>query len=509
MAIELSTKAETATTSITQDEINNTVWRACDTFRGAIDATQYKDYILVMLFLKYLSDLWKDKKQALSARYDGDAVRIQRALDRERFRLPDGADFETLFSKRDDANIGEEINNALHEIEDANREKLENVFRNVDFNSEPNLGPTRERNRRLKHLLEDFTGLDMRPSRIGHRDVIGDAYMYLISRFAADAGKKGGEFYTPGEVSELLARLLAPKSGDRISDPACGSGSLLVRLARQVPDGNVALFGQEQNGATWALCRMNMFLHEMDAARIEWGDTLNNPRLIEGDRLMKFNVVVANPPFSLDKWGAEHAANDPHHRFWRGVPPKSKGDYAFISHMVETALEDEGKVGVIVPHGVLFRGGAEGVIREKLVCENALEAVIGLPANLFFGTGIPAAILLFNKGKQTRDVLFIDASREFAAGKNQNRLREADLEKIVATYRAFESVPKYAHRATPEEIAGNGYNLNIPRYVDTFEAEEEVDIAAIQADIERLEAELSQTRQQMDRYLKELGYVAR
>jgi type I restriction enzyme M protein len=493
---------------VSQAEINDIAWRACDTFRGTLDPAQYKDYILVMLFIKYMSDLWKDKREQYEIRYQGDAQRVERALARERFVVPPQADFDYLYAKRRESNIGELINIALEKIEDANKAKLENVFRNIDFNSEPHLGQTRERNRRLVSLLDDFANpkLDLRPSRIGNQDVIGNTYEYLISRFASDAGKKGGEFYTPSEVATLLARLLEPKSGDRICDPACGSGSLLIRVARQVGDRNFALFGQESNGSTWALCRMNMFLHEMDNARIEWCNTITNPRLVEGDSLMKFNIVVANPPFSLDKWGADEAANDRFHRFWRGIPPKSMGDYAFISHMVETALADEGRVGVIVPHGVLFRGGAEGKIRQQMIEENLLKAVIGLPANLFFGTGIPAAILIFDKGKNTNDVLFIDASSGYLDDKNQNRLRDQDIEKIVKTHQLFETEPKYAYRATFDEIKENDFNLNIPRYVDTFEEEEEVDILAVQKEIEQLEADLALTRKEMAGYLKELEY---
>jgi type I restriction enzyme M protein len=250
---------------------------------------------------------------------------------------------------------------------------------------------------------------------------------------------------------------------------------------------------------------MNMFLHEQDGARIEWCDTITNPRLVEDDKLMKFNVVVANPPFSLDKWGADFAGHDPHKRFWRGTPPKSKGDYAFITHMIEIALADDGRVGVIVPHGVLFRGGSEGLIRQKLIEENFLEAVIGLPGNLFFGTGIPAAILIFHKGKKTTDVLFIDASREFQDDKKQNRLRAEDIDKIVGTFEKFKSVPKYAHCAKRTEIEENEFNLNIPRYVDTSEAEEEIDIAKLQVEIDGLETELAKTRAEMKRYLAELG----
>ena len=512
-----------------QREINEILWQACDTFRGTLDPTQYKDYILVMLFIKYLSDLWKDKREQYHERYRGDATRVERALRRERFVMPnvelkdqDGrieesfpASFDSLYERRRRSNIGELINITLEKIEDANKAKLEHVFRNIDFNSEPNLGHTRDRNRRLSHLLEDFAKpqLDLRPSHIGDEDIIGNAYEYLISRFAADAGKKGGEFYTPAEVAMLLARLLSAQPGDTICDPACGSGSLLIRVAKRVGSDNFALYGQESNGSTWALCRMNMFLHEMDNARIEWCNTITSPRLVEGDCLMKFNVVVANPPFSLDKWGQDYAENDPYNRYWRGIPPKSKGDYAFVSHMIETAVEDEGRIGVIVPHGVLFRGGAEGRVRQRLVEDNLLEAVIGLPANLFFGTGIPTAIVMFNKARRPwsevrtdrdKHVLFIDASREFRDDKNQNRLRPQDIDKIFRVFEAFETVDKYSDTATFDEIAENEFNLNIPRYVDTFESEPEVDIPAVRQEIAQLETELSKIEAELEGYLKEL-----
>ena len=511
-------------------DIQNIVWRACDTFRGAIDPAEYKNYILTMLFLKYLSDVWNDRKAEYEKRYKGNAARVQRALDRERFVVPTiefkdkggkkvvdtfPATFDSIYERRNADNLGELINIVLAAIEDANKGKLENVFRDIDFNSEANLGDAKERNRRLKHLLDDFNHpkLDLRPSRLPDRDIIGDVYEYLIANFAAGAGKKAGEFYTPAQVSNLLARLLAPQSGARICDPACGSGSLLLKVGRKVPEEkgqrNYALYGQEANSSTWALCKMNMFLHETDSARVERCNTLTDPRLLEEDRLMKFDVVVANPPFSLDKWGAENAAADRFERYKRGIPPKSKADYAFILHMLAIAQADTGKVGVIVPHGVLFRGGAEGKIRKALIEENLLDAVIGLPANLFFGTGIPAAILLFKRGRRKQDVLFIDASRDYQDGKNQNLLREEDIEKIARTHRAYKSVDKYAYRATFDEIQENDFNLNIPRYVDTFEEEEEIDIAAVQKEIDSLEKELAKTRKAMAKHLKELGLIGK
>lgn len=504
---------------ISQAEINNIVWKACDTFRGVIDPSQYKDYILTMLFVKYVSDVWKDKRSFYAEKYNNDPVRIERALRNERFQVPESCTFDYLFENRNAANVGELINTALESMEDANRSKLERVFRNIDFNSEANLGQTKDRNRRLKNLLVDFSALDLQPSHLEDNDVIGDAYEYLIERFASDAGKKAGEFYTPAQVSKLLAKLIDPQPGDRIIDPTCGSGSLLIKTSKEVGTNNFSLYGQEINGSTWALARMNMFLHEIDNADIQWGDTLNNPKLLEGDNLLKGNKVVANPPFSLDKWGAENALTDQFKRFHRGVPPQSKGDYAFISHMIESTYEDTGKVGVILPHGVLFRSSSEGKIRQQLIEENLLEAVVGLPSNLFFGTGIPAVILIFNRAKgKNKDVLFIDASQSYEAGKNQNRLRDSDIDKIVATYKAYQKAKplttevgevieeRYAYRATLKELEENEYNLNIPRYVDTFEEEEPVDIAATQQNIRVLKSELAGVEQKMEGYLKELGF---
>jgi type I restriction enzyme M protein len=506
---------------IKQDDINRAAWAACDTFRGVVDPSEYKNYVLVTLFLKYMSDVWKEHRETYLKEFDGNEDRVSRKLSRERFILPTvtlkddkekeidsfTADFYSLYERRSASNIGELINITLDHIEEENKSKLGGVFRNIDFNSESALGQTRDRNRRLKNLLEDFAKpeLDLSPSRVGSEDIIGNTYQYLIKRFAGDSGKKGGEFYTPEEVSTLLARLIAPQPGNTIADPACGSCSLLIKAGEEVGSNDFALYGQESNGSTWALGRMNCFLHGMDGAQIEWGDTINNPKLLHDDHLRKFDVVVANPPFSLDKWGAEDASTDPHKRFHRGVPPKSKGDYAFISHMIETTVEATGKVGVIVPHGVLFRGAGEGKIRKQLIEENLLDAVIGLPANLFYGTGIPAAILIFNKGKSHTDTLFIDASKEFEKGTNQNKLGAEHMDRVCKTLDDYKTVDKYAYRATLDELKENDFNLNIPRYVDTFEEEEEINIAEVQTEIEDLESKLADVREEMNKHLTELG----
>ena len=506
-----------ASATTTQQEINSLLWKSCDTFRSIMDSSDYKNYILVMLFVKYISDVWKERREELTRRYGDNDAMLARQLSRERFILPEHSSFDYLYSQRKISNIGELIDIALAQIEEANHTKLEGVFRNISFNSDT-LGEKKDLNRRLVQLLEEFADprLDLRPSRVTE-DIIGNAYMYLIENFAGSAGKKGGEFYTPTGVSLLLAKLLRAQPGDRICDPTCGSGSLLIRVAEAIPEHerhNYSLFGQEVNGGTWALCRMNMVLHDEDSAIIHWGDTLNNPRLLEDDLLMQFNVVVANPPFSLDKWGAEYASNDKFRRYWRGTPPKSKADFAFITHMVETALPQKGRVGVIVPHGVLFRGGAEGAIRRKLIEDNLLDAVIGLPENLFFGTGIPAAILLFDRTREeggpqsARDeVLFIDAGSLFQPGKNQNSLPEAGIERIAAAYHARTETARFSRRVPVAELRENDYNLNIPRYIDTFQAREEVDIAVLQQEIGALETELASVRGRLASHLEELDVV--
>lgn len=498
---------------ITQDTINKAAWAACDTFRGTVDASVYKDYVLTMLFLKYISDVWKDHYDSYKAKHGDHPDLIEAMMAQEQFVLPKGASFYDLHRDRHKAGNGERIDKALHAIEEANGSKLRDVFQDISFNANK-LGDEEQKNDILRHLLEDFAkpDLDMRPSRVGDLDIIGGAYEFLISKFAASAGKKAGEFYTPAEVSMLMARLVEPQEGDDICDPTCGSGSLLLKCAREVRNraegkAHYALFGQEAIGSTWALAKMNMFLHGEANHQIEWGDTIANPKLRTGDNLLRhFDVVVANPPFSLDKWGAEKAEKDPFGRFRRGVPPRTKGDYAFILHMVETLKPKTGRMAVVAPHGVLFRGAAEGAIRRKLVEENLLDTVIGLPEKLFFGTGIPAAILVFRKRKADRNVLFIDASRDYVEGTNQNRLGEEQIDRIFAAYDDREAIEKYAYLASLDEIKANDFNLNIPRYVDTFEAEEEIDLMAVRAEREALKADMAELEARMEGYLKELGY---
>ena len=520
----------------TSQDIKATLWKAAGTFRGTIDAANYKDFVLSMLFLKYLDDTYTEYLRDLKDKYKGNPVRIERARKNLPFVLEDDQRFDYLFNNRYNPKIGEMINTALQGIQDRNSE-LGGVFRSINFNSESMLGNPQQKVTKLRTLLEDFKPLCLEPSQIevGPGEdpayVIGDAYEYMVGEFAAEAGKKAGSFFTPSMVSELMGMVTAPKAGNSIYDPTCGSGSLLIRTARHAGslDG-VAIYGQEMNGSSWSMARMNLFIHGIHDSNIAWGDTLSNPQHLDSDgNLKQFDVIVANMPFSLDKWaegfnsrqedGASEddkkfkmTANlDRFHRFDWGVPPASKGDWAFLLHMLHS-LRSNGRMAAVVPHGVLFRGSAEGRIRQIVIEKNLLDAVIGLPANLFYGTSIPACILVFKKNRATDDVLFIDASGKDENGnlryrkdKNQNKLDQCHIDAIFKAYTDRVDVERFAHVASFEEIKANDFNLNIPRYVDTFEEEELIDIEEVQGNIERIKAEIAVVEAQMAQYLKELG----
>ena len=501
-------------TADSQESLNAALWAACDTFRGIVDPSTYKDCVLAMAFLKYVSDVWQDHRDAYQAQYGSAASDlIEELLKTERFVLPPSAGFDALHAARFEPGNGERIDRALQAIEDANIAKLRNVFQDIGFNSNK-LGDEQQKNDLLRRLLEDFARpeLDLRPSRIGEFDLIGSAYEHLISQFASASGKTAAESYTPLEVSSLLAGLMDPQEGDEICDPACGCGTLLIQCARWIRQRTgarrYALYGQETIGNTWAVAKMNMFLHGEDNHRIEWGDTLRNPRLLTDDgALRRFDVVVAHPPFSLERWGHEVAETDRFGRFRRGLPPRTKADYAFILHMVATMKPERGRMAVVVPNGVLFRGAAEADIRRKLVEENLIDAVIGLPEKLFPGTGIPVAVLVLRRNKTDDKVLFIDAGRDFESGKNQNIRREADVQRVLDAHRARQSVSRYASLVALDEIAANEFNLNIPRYVDRIEPKRRIDMADVQRERERLQKEWSAIDAQITGHLDELGYA--
>ncbi|MDO4627748.1 MAG: type I restriction-modification system subunit M [Planctomycetia bacterium] len=507
----------------TRSEIQNVLWAACDSFRGKIDSSRYKDYILSMLFVKYMSDIHREELAKNIEKHGAGTDQFNRAMKRERFRMDEDSTFDYLYENRDEKQIGEMINAALQKIEEKNSDKLQGVFRAIDFNSQVDFGESKAKNALLRNLLEDFHRLDLRPSQLDDSDIIGDAYEYMIAKFAADAGKKGGEFFTPAKVSALVAELVEPQENDRIYDPTCGSGGLLLKVMRGLE--KYSIYGQELNAQTWALCVMNMFLHEIKLQKIWQGDTLSEPKNIdEYGNLKTFDCVVANPPFSLDKWdsgflsGAGTDAKgkrlekmsadlDIYDRFTWGVPPASKGDYAFVLHMLKSLDPKKGRMAVVLPHGVLFRGASEGRIRQEIVKHNLLDAVVGLPANLFSGTSIPACILVFRQNRQRNDVLFIDASGEgnYEKDKNQNKLRDTDISRIMEAYRSRRTIPRYSYCATLEEIAENDYNLNIPRYVDTYEEAPLIDLDAVKRNISALEAELTEAKAKMERFMEELG----
>lgn len=492
---------------LTQGEINDIVWSACDSFRGKIGANLYKNYILVMLFIKYISDIRKHALARYHEQYKGNKNRIERRMEREQFIIPDGHTFDDLFNKRMVDNLGDEINKTIAAIERANPRKLENVLGITNFNSDT-IGEVATRNSVLRHLLEDFNHprLVLHPDNVSE-DVLGESYMYLVEQFGNEVGKTG-EFFTPQTIRRLVAQLVAPKAGNTIYDPTCGSASLLIDTAREIDGKNFALYGQESNSETVAMAKMNICLHGLES-EIERGDVLNAPKHLEGSKIKQFDIVVANPPYSLDKWGESRAAKDIYNRFWRGIPPKSKGDWAFISHMLESAKPQAGRIVVVVPHGVLFRGASEGKIREQVIKDNQLDAVIGLPANLFSSVGIPVALLVLDKRRERggalqkrKEVLFIDASQHYKADSKRNELREQDIERILSAFKNRKPVDKFANTATIAQIAENGYNLNIPRYVDTFEEEAPIDIVAVQKDIKKLEADLVRVRGEMNQLLK-------
>ncbi|HEM3650147.1 TPA: type I restriction-modification system subunit M [Streptococcus suis] len=449
-----------------KSELYSRLWKSCDQLRGGMDASQYKDYILVLLFMRYVTDKYYGKRDAL-------------------IEVPEGGSFHDLIKLKGDKEIGDKTNIVIRKMADAN--DLVGVITVADFNDADKLGKGKEMVDRLTNLVAIFEDpeLDFGGNGADGDDILGDAYEYLMKHFATESGKSKGQFYTPAEVSRIMAKVIgienAKSQSQTIYDPTCGSGSLLLKAADEAQRG-VTIYGQEKDVATVALAKMNMILHGNEIAEIQQGDTISSPEFKNPDGTLKtFDFAVANPPFSTKSWSSGlDPQNDEFDRFTGyGIPPAKNGDYAFLLHFIKS-LKSKGKGAIILPHGVLFRGNAEAEIRKNIIRKGYFKGIIGLPANLFYGTGIPAAILVIDKenAEARKGIFMIDASKGFIKDGNKNRLREQDVHKIVEVFNKQLEIPKFSRMVSVEEIESNEYNLNIPRYIDNQEEEDMQDIAA-------------------------------
>jgi type I restriction enzyme M protein len=491
---------------LTQARLDAHLLEAAHTIRGGggVDSADFKNYVLGLLFLKRLSDVYDEETERLLREHPGNR-RIATDPDEHEFDVPTKAQWKHLTTLTKD--LGKAINTANDLLEEKNP-AIESVLSATDFNDKARLPDDM-----LEKLIIHFSKIRLRNEDLGDPDILGRAYEYLIDYFAADAGKKGGEFYTPKEVARLLAGLLEPVAGMAICDPTCGSGGMLIQCAERLREAgmnarNLILHGQERNRGTWAIGKMNMLLHGLSGARIDHGDTIRDPKLVQNGKLISYDLVIANPPFSLKNWGIETAAKDAHDRFRYGIPPKSYGDYAFVQHMI-AILKPAGRAGVVLSHGVLFRGGAEGKIRKALIEQDLIEGIIGLPHNLFYGASIPACLLILNRRKaadRKGKILFIHAAREYQEGKKQNKLRDRDIEKITSTFRSFVPVERYARPVPLDEVRGNDHNLNISRYVDIAEPEPEIDVQQAIAELTKARAARDEAESRMLNHLQQLGY---
>jgi type I restriction enzyme M protein len=492
---------------LTLPQLEAFLWKSADILRGKIDSSDYKKYIFGLLFYKRMSDVWDEEYNSVMQEYDDKA--IAGADYNHRFQVPKDCRWEVITEQAE--SIGQKLNDVFEKLANANSPKLDKIFDDLDFANKD-----RFPNETLQRLINHFSQYNFGNTYISS-DLLGDAYEYLIKQFAADAGKKGGEFYTPREVEKVIIGILKPHQKDHIYDPTAGSGGFLLEAydyLKQKSGEKIAktlyLYGQELNISTFAIAKINMFLHGLDSADIRRGDTIANPQfLTQNGHLQTFDICVANPPYSIKDWESEIFRTNKYGRLeGYDMPPEKNADYAFVLHIIKS-MNVNGRAGIVLPHGVLFRGGAERRIREQILKNDLIEAVIALPSKLFYGTGIPAAILILNKNKpasKKNKVLIIDAEKDFLEGKNQNSLRSQDINKIIKAYDGYSDIEKYARVVDVKEIAENDYNLNINQYIDSSEQEEVVDIKGTWEELKKLEKEREAINKKVDEFLKELKY---
>lgn len=487
---------------ITLQQLKSYLWESANILRGSIDSGDFKNYILGMLFFKRLNDVYEEEYDKLKETVGEELAKNPDM--HTRFFRPDGCSWNQILSTS--TNIGEKINDVFAKVTRANSPKLEGILERIDFNDKDSLPDAS-----LSQLVQHFNTLKLGNENISG-DMLGQAYEYLIEQFADDAGKKGGEFYTPPMVVKLLVMMLKPHELESIYDPCCGSGGMLIQAAHYLVDNGgdpvkLFMFGQEKNRNTYVISKMNMILHGYDNAHIFHGDTFENPHHTDNGKLKKFDIVLANPPWNQNNWHYDKWRNgDPYNRFVFGLPSKSSGDWAWLQLMY-ASLKTNGRMGIVMDNGVLFRGSSEGKIRKEFIEKDLIEAVIGLPSNLFYNTGSPGCLLLFNDNKSENrkgKILFIDASKDYQEGKNQNHLREKDIKKTAMVFDEFETVDRYCTVAESDEVSENDYNLNISRYVDTTEPEEKVNINQVMMNLKKLECERQELNNKLHKYLIEL-----
>jgi type I restriction enzyme M protein len=492
-----------------QQDIESWLWESANILRGPVDPANLRDFVFPLLFLKRLSDAWDEEHEKAIKKFGKD-LDDETASDFHRFQIPKGCHWSDL--RRAAENHGVVIQNIMQKIEQANPELLSQIFGNAPWADHNKMPPER-----LHRLIEHFSQQDLSPSKVSN-DLLGGGYEYLLKRFSDESATSAGQFFTPREVVHLLVRILQPKPTDSVYDPACGSAGMLIEAATEVKQSGgsvqrMRFYGQEVNQTSAAIGRMNLFIHDVEDAQIKRDDTLNQPKFIDSKgKLEQFDLVVANPPFSLKDWGADKWATDPHRRAIGGVPPKGNGDFAWVQHMISSMKPETGRVGVVMPHGVLFRSGQEGAIRKHLIQSDLLETVIGLAPNLFYGTSIPASLLFFRAKKDDRrkkQILFIDASKRFSKGKAQNSLSKSDLDDIYEVYDSIGKKEKkdIAARLVPlSEIEDNNFDLNIGRYLKS-DAAEVVDVSEALSEFNESRMELEKIEKDLITKLKAAGYA--